>query len=197
MITTRTPEGEPLKCSICGEVNLVLVSSPASDSVCPCCGAFSWIKIERDLSPFLSQRDRAMLPPLLDRIRTSASRNQVCRLLADGISLLLKPESIRVSTMEQNETDEVSLVLQAHRGQEANQTLEADILNRLKDTNTAIRYKANVTSVLVLPIIRQDRSLAGIIEIEQNDCLPENRIEEQIRVVSSIGAVALGTHLLD
>ncbi len=197
MITTRTPEGEPLKCSICGEVNLVLVSSPPSDSVCPCCGAFSWIKIERDLSPFLSQRDRAMLPPLLDRIRTSASRNQVCRLLADGISLLLKPESIRVSTMEQNETDEVSLVLQAHRGQEAKQTVEADLMNRLSTTNKAVFYKSNDVNVFVLTMIRQDRSLAGIIEIEQKDCLPENRIEEQIRVVSSIGAVALGTHLLD
>jgi hypothetical protein len=197
VITTRTPEGEPLKCSICGEVSLVLVSLPSSDSVCPCCGAFSWIKIEQDLGPFLSQCDRAMLPPLLDRIRTSASRSQVCRLLADGISLLLKPESIRVSTIERNESDGVRLVLQAHRGHEANQTLEADIVNRLKDTNKAIRYKANETSVLVLPIIRQDRSLAGIIEVEHDSCLPDYRVEEQIRVVSSIGAVAIGTHLLD
>jgi hypothetical protein len=88
-------------------------------------------------------------------------------------------------------------VLQAHRGHEANQTLEADIVNRLKDTNKAIRYKANETSVLVLPIIRQDRSLAGIIEVEHDSCLPDYRVEEQIRVVSSIGAVAIGTHLLD
>jgi hypothetical protein len=138
-----------------------------------------------------------MLPPLLDRIRTSASRNQVCRLLADGISLLLKPESIRVSTMERNETDEVSLVLQAHRGLEAKQTVGADIVNRLKDTNEAICYKSNDASVFVLPMIRQNRSLAGVIEIEHNHCLPDHRLEEQIRVVSSIGAVALGTRLLD
>lgn len=197
MITTRTPEGEPLRCSICGEVNLVLVSSPPSDSVCPCCGAFSWIKIEQDLEPFLSQYDRAMLPSLLDRIRTSATRNQVCRLLADGISLLLRPESIRVSTIEGNESDGVHLVLQAHRGHEANQTLGADMVNRIKETNTVMRYKANDVDILVLPIIRQDRSLAGVIEVEHDSCLPDYRVEEQIRVVSSIGAVAIGTHLLD
>jgi hypothetical protein len=70
-------------------------------------------------------------------------------------------------------------------------------MNRLSTTNKAVFYKSNDVNVFVLPMIRQDRSLAGIIEIEQKDCLPENRIEEQIRVVSSIGAVALGTHLLD
>jgi hypothetical protein len=71
------------------------------------------------------------------------------------------------------------------------------MVNRIKETNTVMRYKANDVDVLVLPIIRQDRSLAGVIEVEHDSCLPDYRVEEQIRVVSSIGAVAIGTHLLD
>ena len=42
-ISTRTPEGDPLKCSICGSEHFVLTSWPPGDSVCPSCGAHSWI----------------------------------------------------------------------------------------------------------------------------------------------------------
>ena len=70
-------------------------------------------------------------------------------------------------------------------------------MNRFKDTTKVIRYKANDASVLVLPIVLQDRSLAGAIEVAHAKCLPDYQVEVQVRVVSSIGAVAIGTHLLD
>lgn len=39
--SSRTPEGEPLRCFICGAENRVLVSF-TDDSVCPSCGAGAW-----------------------------------------------------------------------------------------------------------------------------------------------------------
>ena len=38
-ISSRTPEGEPHRCTICGELAYTEPSQPLGDSVCPRCGA--------------------------------------------------------------------------------------------------------------------------------------------------------------
>jgi hypothetical protein len=41
--SSRTPEGEPLRCLVCGASHNVEVSRPPGDSVCPSCGAHAWM----------------------------------------------------------------------------------------------------------------------------------------------------------
>lgn len=41
--SSRTPEGEPLRCPICGASQRVDVSRPPGDCVCASCGALAWI----------------------------------------------------------------------------------------------------------------------------------------------------------
>lgn len=38
MISTRTPEGLPHRCTICGETSYLEPSFPGGDTVCPACG---------------------------------------------------------------------------------------------------------------------------------------------------------------
>lgn len=38
-VSSRTPEGEPHRCAICGELAFTEPSQPLGDSVCPRCGA--------------------------------------------------------------------------------------------------------------------------------------------------------------
>jgi acyl carrier protein len=38
-ISSRTPEGDPRRCSICGELVVTEPSEPLGDSVCPRCGS--------------------------------------------------------------------------------------------------------------------------------------------------------------
>ncbi len=52
IISTRTPEGEPLKCGVCGYDHLVLFSSPQDDTVCPTCGAHAWLVSRKNEEPF-------------------------------------------------------------------------------------------------------------------------------------------------
>ncbi len=40
-ISSRTPEGDPLRCQICGEVASVEVAD-AGDTLCPACGSLLW-----------------------------------------------------------------------------------------------------------------------------------------------------------
>lgn len=41
-ISSRTPEGTPHRCPICGEVANLEPSYPGGDSVCPACGHLLW-----------------------------------------------------------------------------------------------------------------------------------------------------------
>ncbi len=41
-ISTRTPEGFPHRCPICGEITSLEPSNPGGDSCCPACGQLLW-----------------------------------------------------------------------------------------------------------------------------------------------------------
>ena len=41
-ISSRTPEGQPNECPICGQPVCIEPSSPAGDAPCPSCGQLLW-----------------------------------------------------------------------------------------------------------------------------------------------------------
>jgi acyl carrier protein len=41
-ISSRTPEGEPLRCPLCHTVEHLELSYPGDDSICPRCGHLLW-----------------------------------------------------------------------------------------------------------------------------------------------------------
>jgi hypothetical protein len=41
--SSRTPDGQPVRCPVCGAQSTVLVSTPPGDSVCPACGSHIWV----------------------------------------------------------------------------------------------------------------------------------------------------------
>lgn len=41
-VSSRTPEGEPLRCPICGTAADLEVCDPAGDALCPACGSLLW-----------------------------------------------------------------------------------------------------------------------------------------------------------
>jgi hypothetical protein len=44
MTPTRTPEGEPAHCRVCGHEALVMPSTfPTTDAPCPACGSLQWL----------------------------------------------------------------------------------------------------------------------------------------------------------
>ena len=43
-ISTRTPEGEPARCVVCGAETLIVPSAfPTADAPCPACGTLLWL----------------------------------------------------------------------------------------------------------------------------------------------------------
>ncbi len=98
MPATRTPEGEPLKCDVCKTISFVLVSS-TSDSVCPSCGSFAWISIDYHPQTLLTQTDLVALPAILNQMQSAKTRFELSDLLAEGLKLLLKCQTVRIVTI--------------------------------------------------------------------------------------------------
>ncbi|MFO0808676.1 MAG: acyl carrier protein [Gemmataceae bacterium] len=43
-VSSRTPEGEPVRCRVCGNVAALEPSDPGGDVICPSCGALAWFR---------------------------------------------------------------------------------------------------------------------------------------------------------
>lgn len=41
-VSSRTPEGEPLRCEVCGQPAAIEVSESVGDACCPSCGSLVW-----------------------------------------------------------------------------------------------------------------------------------------------------------
>jgi acyl carrier protein len=46
-VSSRTPEGDPFRCHLCGAASAVEPSHPAGDAVCPRCGQLLWAVRDR------------------------------------------------------------------------------------------------------------------------------------------------------
>ena len=46
VISSRTPEGEPFRCSTCGAIDRIEPSRPPGDAPCPSCGQLLWFSGE-------------------------------------------------------------------------------------------------------------------------------------------------------
>src|SRR5262245_24691474 len=73
--SSRTPEGEPNHCPVCGQEVRLEPSYPTSDAPCPNCGTLLWFKRTGSGILFLEARK---LQPIFDR---------VCTLLADYLHM--------------------------------------------------------------------------------------------------------------
>lgn len=54
-ISSRTPEGDPNRCPVCGQVVRLEPSWPPGDAPCPACGSLLWFPGPADLPPALSE----------------------------------------------------------------------------------------------------------------------------------------------
>lgn len=109
-ISTRTPEGLPSRCPICGKDVIINPSVPPGDAPCPHCGSLLWFTLGHSpiLDPLIAQvgfvQFRAVLTDLKVTDKTTAFRTLIKSLIVadeipreneDGVvDSLLKREQI-------------------------------------------------------------------------------------------------------
>ena len=105
-ISSRTPEGVPHRCSVCGKVAALEPSYPGGDSVCPNCGQLLWWFRDR-LGPHVELQTR-LLDDSLDVV-------ELVMELEEQWHVTIPPEAVeQIRTIE----DAIRLI-QRHRSEGA------------------------------------------------------------------------------
>lgn len=71
-ISSRTPEGEPQRCPVCGNEARVETSAVSGDATCPSCGSLLWLENH----------------PMVDCVRARQFNGLVADVLALAVSVL-------------------------------------------------------------------------------------------------------------
>ena len=80
-ISSRTPEGVPHRCSVCGEVAALSPSFPGGDACCPACGHLLWWF-----------RDRLSAAAIVDAITLQSSLEELGLDSLDTVELVIALE---------------------------------------------------------------------------------------------------------
>jgi acyl carrier protein len=126
VIPSRTPEGFPSRCPLCGAETNLEFSDPAGDAPCPKCGHLLWLSGE--LLSWLRTRltDTAGVP--IDRVNADTALAELGTPSLDAVELVMEREekfdvSIPEEVAERIETvgDAIRCIEQSRRGDSGNQ----------------------------------------------------------------------------
>ena len=90
-VSSRTPEGEPGRCPVCGHAVRVEPSRPPGDAPCPACGALLWFAPTAAGPRFF---DTAAVERLADRLGVSADALRAGRWAEAGVDSLDVAEAL-------------------------------------------------------------------------------------------------------
>jgi hypothetical protein len=68
VISSRTPEGSPNRCPVCGSAVYVELAQPFGDAPCPACGTLLWfVEVEKGLR-FVDPETAGLVDPVAGRL---------------------------------------------------------------------------------------------------------------------------------
>lgn len=190
-ISTRTPEGEPLECRICGKRSYVLITDPPRDTVCPGCGCFAWVRITNAVSPETIDLDYRSVAALATRLSQCESRISESEALSRGLNTLLVPDQVVIWGVCSREATDDDLIQLAQHGGDGDRTFVQSIAEtrapivRHDETSEGFRFKFGT------PLLRRTSNrLVGAIEISYTRKFTRDTEDDIIRVVRSLAAVS-------
>ena len=188
-ISTRTPEGDPLKCSICGSEHFVLTSWPPGDSVCPSCGAHSWIPkpIPANVNP--TSEIRNQVRTLVDQLRLSSTKVELGNYLVNGIVDCLSAKSAFLWISKGHEADRhPPLELFAFNGKPKDCEFAEEIATTREPAMRMVVIHS-VESLLIGVPLKTRSGPTAIIEVVQRATSHPDARTGYLRFVRSMAAV--------
>lgn len=146
-ISTRTPEGEPNKCPVCGQRVCVEPSRPPGDAPCPTCGTLLWFPRE-PLQQVVTAWEygtgmirhgevTAGLEVLQNVVAHKPSDAELRRLLR-GIERRVRGTRRSVGTFASDDIDEAWWEIRQARHKRAPECIEWDTIDRAVERGLAI-----------------------------------------------------------
>ena len=197
VISSRTPEGEPLKCEVCGHEHLVLSSWPPGDSVCPTCGSHSWLAAKKPEATFPSTEVLQRVTELVDKVRLSQSRSEMATHLVEGLFECLSPHGVMLWLPNPNAAnDRMPYALVASKGEIQSDKTAAAVAKQRDDVIQIATTSYGKRLLIGVPLeIRDEVSVAGILEVSQRPETPPDARDAFLRFVRTMAAVASGSRV--
>ncbi len=189
IISTRTPEGEPHKCLICGSEHFVLTSWPPGDSVCPSCGAHSWIPKSNPDNVNPTSQIRDQVRTLVDQLRLSSTKIELGNYLVNGmVNCLAANSAILWISREQESNSQHPLELIASIGKPKGCEFAEEVATTKQDAMRMVVIHSVESLLIGVPLKTRSGTTAVIEVVERATFHPDARTG-YLRFVRSMAAV--------
>lgn len=190
-VSSRTPEGEPLQCSICGQRSFVLVSDPPRDSTCTNCGCMAWIPREADEQSFELSCDTNAVATVVNRLCRSETTAAIAASLEIGLRELLLPDAVVVWAMDGRWANETRLTPLVQHRNLYDGAFAREIVTLNRPLTKRGRSSDSFRFQLGLPWVAPPNSRTlGAIELSYDRNLTEDSERIISRVAESLAVVA-------
>ncbi len=189
--SSRTPEGEPVRCSTCGTTSRVDISRPPGDSVCPSCGAIVWAQGVPSGSANTKDAILGFIADLKRRVAAHDYSEATCRFLVAGLRTSLGAHGAILWTKRKDlwRFLRPKPILKYSVGRTDSPTFAAEVLAK----GFGIQCKANVDGhpclLLGVPLIYSG-NIVGAIEIVQRDVDSDVLRHGYMKFISDVAAIA-------
>lgn len=165
--STRTPEGEPLQCPVCGTYSYVEVSRPPNDSVCPSCGNLVWLSNEANLIGG-RYRIRASVHDLISLCTEHASLKSIGDRLVNGLksSLAAHGAILWAEAREGAKLHAPVLSLIAFAGECDSPSFAQRVFVAKQDLSEDLQVGDRKALLIGVPLVRSHR-VHGVIQVIQ------------------------------
>lgn len=170
---TRTPEGEPLRCKVCGAASMIEVSRPPNDSVCPVCGALAWMDLPMKLNP--KEVIQAFVSELKTIINSRSSRPVVARCLVKGLAHSLAAHGVALWSVEKRHWWSSNLTVDADAivGEDTSMEFAIEVARQGREIVRSDRLEDRECLRIGIPIVRKNRVVAVIDVAQRSQASPE------------------------
>lgn len=190
-VSSRTPEGEPLECRICGQRSFVLLSDPPRDSICPNCGCFAWIAPSLDKPISDIPVNASKIASVVNDILRSENAASVAVKLDSGLREILRPDAIVIWGLNGYYVNEIRLTPLAQHGDLDNQTFARQIVSMKRSVAKREACVQPFRFRFGLPWLGAAKNRAiGAIELSYVRDVTEDSEKIIARVVESLAVVA-------
>lgn len=188
MPSSRTPEGDPASCPICGLASTVEPSTPPGDCVCPHCGSHLWMA-PRETSTKIAIR--SFIRELQTLVGNSESTTYTSGFLVSGLRRCLAAHGASLwITTKPRFLRRSQLRLVRNDGHPASSAFACDVLAAAA---TVVRRESTDSDAylhLGVPISR-GTDILGVIEIAQRDVHEDTVRRGYVRFLCQMAEVSM------
>lgn len=191
MPSSRTPEGEPVRCPTCGAESRVDVSSPPGDTVCPVCGVHLWIDSSLDKIQTAKSAIGNFVLELTLRVTNQDFTESSCHYLLSGLQYSLAAHGALLWSTGKGFLPLLPRKpqLRYYVGQLDSPVLAADVFSTKSEIQRYAKVEGKSCLLLGVPLFHNGR-VFGAIEVVQRDERSKVLCKGYMRFLSHVAKIA-------